>query len=176
MVVLFADVRGSTGLGERMGARDFAKLLNRFYAVANDQIVAENGMVDKMVGDEVMALFMSGPTGPDYRERAIAAGWGLLGALGYGSPGEPLLPVGVGVHAGRAFVGKVGSGNVNDFTALGDTVNIGARLQAEAQGGQLVVSDALRDVLGDLATGAEHRDVDVRGREETVGVSVLTRA
>src|SRR6185437_9763716 len=80
VAVLFADVRGSTGLGERGGTVEFAKLLNRFYATATEVILRHDGLIDKLIGDEAMALFIPGVAGPDYRRRALAAGRELLEA------------------------------------------------------------------------------------------------
>src|SRR6185437_13002886 len=167
VAVLFADVRGSTALGERIGASEFAKLLNRFYATATEVILRHDGLIDKLIGDEAMALFIPGVAGPDYRRRALAAGRELLEAVGYGSPAGPWIPVGVGLNAGQAFVGNVGTAVV-DFTALGDAVNVAARLQGSAREGQLVVSADLLEDLDEELPRAERREMDARGRDETV--------
>jgi adenylate cyclase len=167
VAVLFADVRGSTGLAERVGASEFAKLLNRFYATATEVILRHDGLIDKLIGDEAMALFIPGITGPDYRRAALAAGRELLEAVGYGSPGGPWIPVGVGLNAGEAYVGNVGTAVV-DFTALGDAVNVAARLQGSAGEGQLVVSADLIDDLDAELPRAERLELDARGRGETV--------
>jgi adenylate cyclase len=167
VAVLFADVRGSTGLGERVGASEFAELLNRFYATATEVILRHDGLIDKLIGDEAMALFIAGVAGPDYRRRALAAGRELLEAVGYGSPGGSWLPLGVGLNAGQAYVGNVGTAVV-DFTALGDAVNVAARLQDNAAEGQLVVSaDLLEDLADELPQG-RRRELDARGRGEAV--------
>src|SRR5947209_13781972 len=79
-----------------------------------------------------MALFIPGVAGPDYRRRALAAARELLQAVGYGSPAGPWLPLGVGLNAGQAYVGNVGTAVV-DFTALGDAVNVAARLQGRSE-------------------------------------------
>ena len=139
--MLFADVRGSTALAESMGPREFAMLLNRFYQAATNGLSAHDAVIDKMIGDEVMAIFFLGAAGQAYRRSSVLAAEAVISSLGYGSASEPWLPVGIGVHAGPAYVGKVGSGNVNDFTALGDTINVAARLQAEAAAGEIVISE-----------------------------------
>ena len=162
IAVLFADVRGSTGLGERMGATDLASLLNRFYSVATTALIKHDAVIDKLIGDEVMALFVPGIAGPGYRDAATEAGLELLRAVGYGTPEGPWLEVGAGVCAGTAYVGNVGS-EVVDFTALGDPVNVAARLQGEAAGGELVVA-------GD---GPDARSFAIRGREKPVTARVL---
>ncbi len=167
VAVLFADVRGSTGLGERIGASEYAALLNRFYAAATEVILRHDGLIDKLIGDEAMALFIPGVAGPDYRRKALAAATELLQVVGYGSEAGAWLPVGVGLNAGHAYVGNVGSAVV-DFTALGDAVNVAARLQGDAQAGQLLVAEDLLDDVGELLPHAERCAVQAKGREEPV--------
>src|SRR6202011_5737235 len=84
IAVLFADVRGSTALGERTPAADFATLLDRFYAAATQTLLWRDAVIDKLIGDEVMAFFVRGISGPDYRHQAVRAGLELLSAVGYG--------------------------------------------------------------------------------------------
>jgi adenylate cyclase len=171
VAVLFADVRGSTALGERKQAADYAGLLNRFYAVATDVLLRHDALIDKLIGDEAMALFIPGVTGPDYRRKAVQAALDVLRAVGYGSPADPWLKVGIGVNAGRAYVGNVGAAVV-DFTALGDPVNVAARLQAVASAGQLVVAEDLHTDLPALLPDAQRDIVEVRGREAPVPVLI----
>jgi adenylate cyclase len=175
VAVLFADVRGSTALGERTGPTEYADLLNRFYAVATEVLLRHDGLIDKLIGDEAMALFIPGVAGPDYRRKALDAGQELLQAVGYGSPSGSWLPLGVGLNAGRAYVGNVGSAVV-DFTALGDAVNVAARLQGDARAGQLVVAGDLLDDIDERLPGAQHRAIDARGRERPVAALVLDLA
>lgn len=176
IAVLFADVRGSTRLGERLGPSGFAALMNRFYQAATNVLIAHDAIVDKMVGDEVMALFITGYCGSEYRRLATQAGEALLRAVGYGGTSEPWLPVGVSVHSGPAFVGNVGSGGVIDFTALGDTVNTAARLQSEAAGGEMVLSEAVYQAVADRYPDLEQRTLTLRGKDEPVVVRVLRLA
>jgi len=164
IAVLFADVRGSTGLAEKMDPKAFAALLNRFYDAASQALLPFNAMIDKMVGDEIVAIFFPN-TGAHYRGNAVHAAVDLLRLLGYGARGGGWIPVGVGVNAGVAFAGRVGVGEVHDFTALGDTVNTGARLQAEARAGEIVMSEDLYREIEQEHPGLERRTFDLRGRE-----------
>ena len=139
--ILFADIRDSTAVAERISAAEFGRLLNRFYLVAAKAIDHAGGIVDKFVGDGVVALFIPGFDGPQYAEHAIAAGRGLLAALRDPGSGLTQLPIGIGVHTGVAYVGAVGGGEQQlDFTALGDSVNTAARLSSVAGPGELLVS------------------------------------
>jgi adenylate cyclase len=142
VAILFADVRGSTTLGEGMAASEFAQVLGRFYDVATDVLLRHDAVVDKLIGDEVMALFLPGIAGPGYRARAVQAAVELLRGVGYGTSDGPWLEVGVGVNAGVAFVGNVGREGMMDFTALGDPVNLAARLQQFATPEQVYFSES----------------------------------
>ena len=166
--LVFADVRGSTTMGEQSTATEFAERLNRFYATATDVLIHHDALVDKLIGDEVMALFIPGMAGPDYRRRAALAALDLVDAVGD-------LPVGVAANAGIAFVGNVGSGTVMDFTALGDAVNVGARLQAHASPGEVVLASELYDLVSTSYPDARSELVEVRGRHEPVHVAVLSQ-
>ena len=173
--LLFADIRGSTGLGERLRPVEFTALLSAFYRLAAEAITNNDGVVDKFVGDEAIGLFIPGFTGTDYAAKAIAAGRALLEACGRAdaSPSGP-IPVGAGIHAGTAYVGSLGSSElISDFTALGDPVNTTARLASLAQAGELLISVAAGELGGLDATGLERRPVDVRGREAGLDVYAL---
>ena len=170
IAVLFADIRGSTGLGEQTVATDFAALLNRFYATATQTLLRHDAVIDKLIGDEVMAFFVRGITGAHYRRNAVQAGLDLLRAVGYGTDPGPWLELGVAVNAGVAYVGNVGA-DVVDFTALGDPVNVAARMQESAAAGELLVADGVHEELG---AGAPRRMLRVRGREQPVEVLVLS--
>ncbi len=173
IAVLFADVRGSTELGEKLGPSAYADMMNRFYSVATAVLLKYDALIDKLIGDEVMALFIPGVSGPEYRRRAAEAGEALLRALRDGETGEQWLPVGVAVHAGLAYVGNVGSGGIGDFTALGDTVNTTARLQAAASAGELVLTEALYDLVAERFPAPESRTLTLRGKEQPVAVKVI---
>lgn len=173
IAVLFADVRGSTSLGQRQSSSAFAKLMNRFYQVATKVLLEHDAVIDKLVGDEVMALFIRGFAGPDYRRRAAQAGVQLMQAMGYGGDVEPWLPLGVGVHAGLAFVGQVGSGGILDFTALGDTVNTAARLGSAAAAGEVVLGEAAFEAVAAAYPQAEQRLLTLRGKDEPLTAYVL---
>jgi adenylate cyclase len=167
IAVVFADVRGSTAIGEQSSATAFADRLNRFYATATNVLIKHDGLVDKLIGDEVMALFIPGISGPEYRRVAALAALDLAAAIRD-------MPIGVAANAGIAFVGNVGSGTVLDFTALGDAVNLGARMQSHAAPGEVVLSAELYELVAADYPGARSELVDMRGRDVPVPVAVLT--
>jgi adenylate cyclase len=170
--LLFADVRGSTALAERAGAAEYSQLISKFYGVAAKAIDRRNGIVDKFVGDQTVALFVPCFTGDRHAEAAIAAAHELLVETGH-ADGEPWIPVGAGIHTGVAYVGAVGEGDALDFTALGDSVNTAARLAASAGIGEVLVSGAASASSGLDTHGLETRTLSLRGRTERVEAWVM---
>ena len=167
--VVFADVRGSTSLAERIGPGAFADLLNRFYQIANDVLIRHDAIIDKLIGDEVMAIFVPGIAGPGYRHEAVLAAIELVTAVSR----DGVLPVGAAVNAGTAFVGNVGADRVVDFTAIGDPVNTAARMQAQAAAGEVVLIDDLYPEVSAQFPDAPQRSLAIRGREAPIGVHVV---
>lgn len=175
--LVFSDVRGSTSLGERMSPTEFHAFLEHFYRLATDAITRHNGVVDKIVGDEVIGLFFGGVSGPDHPGAAVAAALELAeAAAGPDSTPAGPIPVGTAVHTGEAFVGATGPADaVDDFTALGDTVNTTARLASVAAAGEVLASRAVADAT-DVGEALGSRSVDLRGRIEPIEVLVLRAA
>lgn len=172
--LVFADVRGSTGLAERVGPYEFSRLINRFYDLATGVLIGADAILDKFVGDEVIGLFIPALAGPDHARKAVDAGRAILRVTGHGSPQGPIVPIGVGVHSGIAFVGIVGAaGEVTDFTALGDPVNTTARLASMAATGEVLVTAAAARAAGLATDGLTARDLEIRGRTGSVSVWVL---
>ncbi len=175
LTMLFVDVRGSTPLAEKMDAAEFSRLINRFYEAAIKVLVRADAFIDKLVGDEVTALFVPGFAGADHARRAVDAGQALLRVTGHRDSGGPWVPVGVGIHTGVAWVGSIAgaSGAAADFTALGDNVNIAARLASKAAEGEVIISEATF-ISGKVENeGLEKRDLDLKGKSELVSVRVL---
>ncbi len=177
--LLFADIRGSTKLAESMRPNDFRALLDRFYATAADVLIRHEAIVDKFAGDEVIAIFVPALAGDDHASQAIDAGLALLRATGHEN-GAPWVPIGIGINTGDAFVGVVGTADHVEFTALGDNVNITARLASAAAGGEMLVTESAARAAGlatdDVPGRPERRRLDLRGKSEATDVIVLTLA
>ena len=174
--VLFADMRGFTSLAEAQSPEEVARLLNRFYAVATDALSHHDAVIDKLMGDEVMALFLPAFTGEGCIQKAASAAEALLRGVGYGSEEGPWLPLGLGLDYGLAFVGNVGSGVVKDFTAIGDVVNTAARLQGEAKAGQLVISERVYQYVSARYPQARPVQLELKGKREPTLARVVTVA
>jgi adenylate cyclase len=170
--MFFADIRGSTALAESMPAARFRAVLDQFYAIATETLIRHEAVVDKYVGDEVVGIFVPVLSGIHHARKAIEAALELLRALEDDEDG-PRLPVGIGVHTGTAYVGAVGTVDHVEFTALGDVVNVTARLASAAGAGELLLTDAAAAAAGWAIEGLERRSLDLRGKSGPTETVVL---
>jgi adenylate cyclase len=170
--VLFADARGYTTWATHEEPTNVATALNRFYQGATASLMAHDAIIDKFAGDEVMAIFLSEiPTlGAKMCDQMLAAAEEMMVAA-KGSFKE--LPIGVGLHCGTAWVGNVGAEEMKDFTALGDVVNVAARLQGCAGPGQIVMSDEVFRRIAEPPQAAEQW-FQVKGKENAIRARVST--
>jgi len=150
--ILFADLRGFTARFDGGDPEETSRVLRRFYRCAED-VLFPKAVIDKLIGDQVMALYLP-IMKRDMPEETVASvmlehARGLLRAVGYGSGEEPFVEVGVGLDYGEAFVGNIGQRALYDFTAVGDVVNVAARLQGEAAGGEILMSERVASGLPD---------------------------
>lgn len=170
--MLFADIRGSTALAEKMSPTEFRSLLDRFYTAATKVVFARDGMLDKFVGDELVAIFPPMLSADRNAERAIAAAQDLLRAIGHADPDGPWVPIGAGVHTGRVWFGAMGEGGHAELTVVGDPMNVTARLAALAEAGQILVSVQAAEKAG-LAPTLPRRSLELKGKSEPVEVVTL---
>lgn len=175
LTMLFVDVRGSTTIAENMDTLEFSRLMNRFYEAAINVLVRADAFIDKLVGDEVTALFIPGYAGKDHAHKAVEAGKALLQVTGHGSSRGPWVPVGVGIHTGTAWVGSIvgARGAAADFTALGDNVNIAARLASNAGPGEVLISESTYNNAQINNTSLEKRTLELKGKSEKFVVRVM---
>lgn len=173
--VLFADIRGFTSWCERQTPEAVARALNRFYATASAILTRGDGLIDKLVGDEVMALFLTAfqSLGERTCEVMVDAARELLLSFGQTTPDQDPLPVGVGLSFGMARVGNVGVGEVKDFTAVGDVVNTASRLEAKASPGEILMSASVYERVAEHASEATSRILVVKGKSEPVSAYSL---
>jgi adenylate cyclase len=162
-------------MAEGMSPASFGQLMNRFYKAATDVLIRTDAVIDKLVGDEVIGLYLPLFTGPNHARPAVLAAKELLVATGHAEAEGPWLPIGIGVHTGLAFVGTVGGaeGTVTDITALGDNVNVTARLASVAAPGEALISEAAYAAggvdFGELAS----RQLELKGKSAPIAARVL---
>jgi adenylate cyclase len=173
--VMFADVRGFTRLARETDLHELTDLLRRFYAQA-EAVLFPEALIDKLIGDAVMALYipMLGRL-EDPAQTMLDHARRLLSRIGYGTPDGPFLEVGIGMDFGEAFVGNIGDRWLWDFTAVGDVVNTAAKLQGQARGGEILMSDRLAATLREGAGQAAARSSDRAASTFSSCVSGFTR-
>ena len=152
IAVLFVDIRGFTPMSEVLTPTQVVEILNRYLTLTSTCIMENQGTLDKFVGDATMAIFNAPLPQEDYIYKAVKAAWDMVEASK--ELGEELekqfgrtVSFGIGVHCGEAVVGNIGAKMRMDYTAIGDTVNTAARLEANAPGGQILISRAVADAL-----------------------------
>jgi adenylate cyclase len=172
--LLFADIRDSSGLAERVGTTNFKDLIKRFYKTTSEVLIDHLGMVNRLMGDQVIALFVPRFAGKQHTQVAIQAASDLLRATGHDDPHGPWIPVGVGVHFGPAYVGAVGSKDgVNEIAVLGSAANLAARLASQAAAGEILVSQEAARSAGLNTGGLESRVLDLKGFGSAVNAYII---
>jgi adenylate cyclase len=169
---LFADIRGSTALAEGISPTEYRQLLDRFYTAASETVFSNDGMVDKFVGDELMAVFPPMLGEADHSARAVACAQALMRVTGQVDPDGPWVPIGAGVHTGLVWFGAIGEGAHVEMTIVGDPVNVTARLAAAAEPGEILVSAEAAAQAG-LDGTLPRRTLDLKGKSEPIEVVSL---
>lgn len=176
VTVLMADLKGFTPFSERSQPAGVVAMLNRYYGVAVPLILAEGGTLVQFVGDALMALFNAPVRQEDHARRAARAGLALQKAVTavadeHAAEGWPRFRV--GINSGPALVGNIGAAAMRNFTAIGDTTNLAARLEGAAGAGEVVVSAATAALLGPGADLESMGPLTVKGKSEPVEAFVL---
>ena len=176
LTLLFADVRGSTKLGEKMKPAEFSQLIGRFFSASSHVLIDTHAWVDKLVGDQVIGMYIPYFVGAHHERAAINAARELLHVTGHDEKGGPWIEVGIGVHSGTAYIGTVGSKDgVTDITVLGDVPNVAARLSSAAGPGEILISeDAYKGA--ELSGALEKRSLDLKGKSQPITVRVLKQS
>jgi adenylate cyclase len=169
MSMLFADIRGSTALSGKMSPTEFSRLINRFYTSSTGIISEADGLVEKLAGDSVAAFWGAGFAGADYVRRTLEVAQSLARAMA-----RQEIPVGIGVHSGVAYFGAMGTAEgLTDITAIGDEVNLAARLASKAAAGEIIVSEQALQEAGIDGGKLEARSLELKGISEMVPVRVM---
>ncbi len=172
--LLFADVRGSTTLAETMSPREFNRLMGRFFDTATSVLVDRDGIVDKFVGDEIIGIFVPSMASRDHAARAVDAAGALLAETGFGTAAGPWVPIGIGVNTGVAYVGSIGDASDTEMTAMGDVVNVTARLASVAGAGEILVTSSAAAAAG-LPADLPRRSLELKGKSHQTDVAVVTQ-
>ena len=174
MTMLFADIRSSSELAEIIGPKDFSDLINRFFVKSAHILTGYGAMIEKLVGDEVTAVFTSGTAGENYYGQSIEAAKDLLRQTGHGKGKKPWVDVGIGIHSGVAFLGSIGNPDgIMEVAALGDVPNTAARLTSLAGPGEILASEYTITAAKVDPKGLEKRQLALKGHEKEISAYVI---
>jgi adenylate cyclase len=175
VVVLFSDIRGFTQLSERMRPDDTASLLSEYFTAMVDCVFRHGGMLDKFIGDAVMAQWGAPIEEPDDADRAVRAAADMMRELEslnakWRASGQPELQIGIGLDRGEVFAGNIGSERRLEFTVIGDAVNRAWQLCASAAAGEVLLTDDVRAALREPPELHPHAPIGIKGNGHAVTV------
>jgi adenylate cyclase len=173
ITILFADIRGFTRISEHAPPEKIVNLLNRYFSAMTDIIFAHGGTLDKYLGDGLMALFGAPTATPDDASNALNAAVAMQRRmLGINrelhDEGFPEIGVGMGMHTGEVIVGYIGSDRRSEYTAIGDPVNTSSRLESNARGGEILISDATAQAAHSRYKLKPREPIMVKNRQQPV--------
>jgi len=175
VTVLFSDIRSFTTISEQMDAHALVALLNEYFTVMVGIIMEEGGVVDKYIGDAIMAVFGAPVSQPDDAVRAVRAATRMRAALvplnaSLVARGIAPIATGIGVHTGEVVAGNIGSEQRMEYTVIGDAVNVASRLEGKTKelGVDLVISDTTFALISHVAKGRALAELSVKGRQQSV--------
>jgi adenylate cyclase len=175
ITVLFADIRGFTAFSEKEKPERVVGLLNRYFSAMSEIIFAHGGTLDKFMGDGLMAIFGAPNATPEDATNALKCAVSMqqrLGKLNNELEAENYarIAVGIGLHTGEATIGYIGSEKRSEYTAIGDTVNLASRLESNAAGGQVLISEATQKAAGPIFRMTAREPVSVKNRLQPVNL------
>jgi class 3 adenylate cyclase/uncharacterized membrane protein affecting hemolysin expression len=175
VTVLFCDIRGFTPVSERLDPEGVVLLLNEFYNLMIEMTFRHDGTLDKFLGDGVMCIFGAPIARADHAMQAVRTALDMQAGIAalsdrFTSAGRPPIAVGIGVSAGEVVAGTVGSEDRMEYTAIGDSVNLAARLESIAKPGQILISQQTFAMVDDRVQAKAMGAVRVKGKEEEVEV------
>lgn len=175
VTVIFCDMRGFTSLAERLPPEEVVAALKDFYTLMIDLTIKNNGIINKFLGDAVMAIFGAPKPDPDHCWQAVQTAVAMQEGVAEVrakrlSEGKDPISIGIGISAGEAVAGSVGTEDQMEYTVIGDRVNLAARLESNAKPGQILVSEETYRKVADRVAAKCLGEIMVKGREEPVTV------
>ncbi|WP_440104637.1 adenylate/guanylate cyclase domain-containing protein [Streptosporangium sp. H16] len=175
LTALFADLKGFTSFSERVAPGEIVEMLNRYHTAAVPIVLGNGGTIVQFVGDALLALFNAPSRQEDHALAAVRAGLAMQEAaeeIAAGTPGYPRFRI--GINTGEALVGNIGSPELRGFNAMGDCVNVAARLEGIAEPGSVVIGQTTLDLIGPRAKTQSLGWLNLKGREQPVHAYVLS--
>ncbi|HSQ65917.1 MAG TPA: adenylate/guanylate cyclase domain-containing protein, partial [Polyangiaceae bacterium] len=173
--ILFSDIRSFTSISEKMDAKELVALLNEYFTEMVDVVIKEDGVVDKYIGDAIMAVFGAPVPKKDDALHAVRAAVGMRKALAHlnerlKARGATTIKTGIGIHTGEVVAGNIGSEKRMEYTVIGDTVNLASRLESSTKelGTPVLISDDTYQLVKDHIEARAVKEITVKGRQQAV--------
>lgn len=175
VTILFSDIRGFTRMSERMQPEEVVLLLNEYFSLMIDIVFKYDGMLDKFIGDCVMAVFGAPEGHPDDAIRAVRTALEMRDAVRRfndrrAKEGKEMIQAGIGINSGQAVAGSIGSQERMEYTVIGDNVNLASRLTSNAVSGQILISEQTYKKVGNYIRAAKLPSIHVKGKDALVDI------
>lgn len=177
VTVLFSDIRGFTSMSEKMTAQEVSEFLNEYFSQMEPIITKYNGIINKFIGDAIMAVFGEPIQDDNHPINAVNCAYEMLNKVEelnkkWQNDGKPNLSIGIGINTGEVFIGNIGSEKRMEYTVIGDTVNLASRLESYNKEfkTKLLISDSTYQNVKDIFETEEIKDVHIRGKENTMSI------
>ena len=182
VTVLFSDIRGFTSLSEKMSAEEVSMILNEYFAEMEPIITKYNGVINKFIGDAVMALFGEPIQDMNHAQNAVKCAYEMLKKVEYLQEkwlfeGKPKIEIGVGINTGEVFIGNIGTETRMEYTVIGDTVNLASRIESynKVYKTNLLVSSSTYQAISDIADVIKISEVQIRGKAKKMNIYEVLR-
>ena len=175
ITILFSDIRGFTSMSEKLSPTDIVKLLNKYFKSMIDVVFRYNGTLDKIVGDELMVLYGVPLKSDEDTNNAVNTAIKMFEALDKFNEkiikeGYKPFRIGIGINKGKAVSGNIGSEQQMNYTVIGDTINLGARLCSHAKSGEILISSSVKDIISDEYPFKNIPPIEVKGKSKPIEV------
>jgi len=175
--VLFSDIRGFTSLSEALTAQEVSKLLNEYFSQMEPIVSKYNGIINKFIGDAIMAVFGEPIQDKNHAKNAVMCGYEMLEKVAildekWQAEGRAPIKIGIGINTGEVFIGNIGSEKRMEYTVIGDTVNLASRLESynKIYNTQMLISSSTYEASHDIAVVNKISDVDIRGKSHKMDI------
>ncbi len=182
VTVLFSDIRGFTSMSEKMSAEDVSMILNEYFTEMEPIITKYNGVINKFIGDAVMAIFGEPIQDINHPQNAVKCAYEMLKKVEYLREkwlyeGKPKIEIGVGINTGEVFIGNIGSESRMEYTVIGDTVNLASRIESynKVYRTNLLVSSSTYEYISDIADVIKISEVQIRGKAKKMNIYEVLR-
>ena len=177
VTVLFADIRGFTTISEKLSAQQVSEILNEYFSEMEPIISRYNGIINKFIGDAIMAIFGEPIQDENHAQNAVKCAYEMLQKVKvlhkkWVDEGKPEIEIGIGINTGEVFVGNIGSNNRMEYTVIGDTVNLASRLESynKTYRTKMLISSSTYKHVSKIADVIKIPEVQIRGKVNKIDV------